>query len=182
MNNPNQLTNKILREVKIEALDLFDKNIVNKGFFGSPWQDAKMNNHRGSLMQRTGKLRRSIRGDIKGTELIISSDMPYAEIQNDGGTITVTPKMKRFFWAKYYEIVGGDKSSLKTRKRAKISPQRLRKAEPYKAMALMKVGSKITIPQRQFVGDHPKLQESIETIIQLSVEDFLRQTFKDRLV
>ena len=89
-----------------------------------------------------------------------TSSEPYTALHNEGGTITVTGKMKRFFWAKFKETgeVG------------------------WKYMALMKVGQVIKIPQRQFIGDGPETQKLIRDVIQsnldkfnLQLTEFLRQ-------
>jgi hypothetical protein len=80
-----------------------------------------------------------------------------------GGTITVTAKMKRFFWAKYYEASG----KVKLKKSGGITRASLRyneEAEFYKALALMKTGSKITIPQRQFIGHHPQVDVIVKQV------------------
>ncbi len=37
-------------------------------------------------------------------------------------------------------------------------------------MALMKVGSKITIPQRQFLGDHPVVRKRADAVIQRNLQ------------
>ena len=37
-------------------------------------------------------------------------------------------------------------------------------AEFYKAMALKPIGSKIVIPKRQFIGNHPELEAAIQEI------------------
>lgn len=55
--------------------------------------------------------------------------MPYAELHNNGGSFKVTAKMKKFFWAKYYETSG-----IKTKKTAKMSIE----AQQWKALALKK--------------------------------------------
>ena len=44
-------------------------------------------------------------------------------------------------------------------------------AEFYKNLALMKVGDKIVMPQRQFIGDAPEVQQAIKTIIDDNLKD-----------
>ena len=43
---------------------------------------------------------------ISGNSITFSSDLPYAALHNEGGDIRVTPRMRRFFWAKYYAARG----------------------------------------------------------------------------
>lgn len=105
-----------------------------------------------------------------------SSDLPYAAIHNDGGQITVTAKMKSYFWARYYEATGkvsrttiGEKR--KTKKNIILSSE----ADFYKAMALKKIGSKINIPQRQFIGDDPEVLKIINRIVNENIKQYFKQ-------
>lgn len=91
------------------------------------------------------------------------TDVPYSGIHNDGGVITVTRKMKKFWWAKYYEFAGmttktkGGKVSNSARNRAINA-----KAEFCRNMALMRIGAKITIPKRQYLGESKTLFRQFE--------------------
>ena len=95
----------ILTDVKVELSAEFDQNFTRKAFFDKKWKDRKRQG-KGTLLVATGKLRRSIRAKTTNTAVVFSSSLPYAAIHNEGGEITVTNKMKRFFWAKYYELGG----------------------------------------------------------------------------
>jgi len=140
------LLNDILSDIRVELGDEFDSNFSRGGFFGSAWK--KTLDNRKSHLQQTGKLRRSIRGRVSGQSVVFSSSEPYAAIHNEGGEITVTRKMQRFFWAQYYK---------EGRKGAR--------ADMYKKLAIKRVGTKLQIPQRQFIGDHKKIRESIKEIV-----------------
>ncbi|MFV0505599.1 MAG: hypothetical protein ACK5L5_02645 [Bacteroidales bacterium] len=52
---------KLLTDIKIDLHDEFDRNFTRKAFFGKKWRETKNPNHRGSLMNRTGKLRRGLK-------------------------------------------------------------------------------------------------------------------------
>ena len=95
-----------------------------------------------------GRLRRSITARIAGHSVIFTSSEPYAAIHNYGGTITVTEKMKKFFWAKYKQT----------------------KQERYKHLALMKTGTKIKMPQRQFIGNSPEVTKAVEDIVRSAMD------------
>lgn len=99
----NQFYKNILQDVAADLTDAFDANFEKKGFFTKKWKAARINRI-GSLMIRTGTLRRSIRKSLGTDSIRWSSSEPYASIHNNGGTITVTHKMKKFFWAKYKEL------------------------------------------------------------------------------
>ena len=146
MSTPPNFYKQILQDVAVELTDEFDRNFDRKGFFDKKWLKAKLYNRRGSLMLRTGRLRRSIQNRILQNGVTWTSSQPDASIHNEGGEITVTRQMQKFFWAKYMELKARDGIE----------------AEQYKGMALKKVGSKITIPERRYIGDHPEVRKSIE--------------------
>lgn len=141
---------QILKDLKVELTEKFDRNFSRGGFFGKKWQcrgDGKVTH-----LNNTGTLRRSIKSTINGTTLTFTSSTPYSAIHNEGGDIVITKKMKGYFWGKYKET-GQDK---------------------YKAMALMKVGTKIKIPQRQFIGDYPGMEKTIERAAKRAIDKELQ--------
>lgn len=95
-----------IKDVKTDLMDEFDRNFERKAFFDQNWPREKYPNHTGSLLMRTGGLRRSIKAEIQGNTIRFSSSLPYAGIHNNGGTIVVTEKMKRYFWAMYLKASG----------------------------------------------------------------------------
>lgn len=171
MSKENDILYKILNDLRVELADEFDKNFERKAFFNEQWEDRK-HDSKGSLMLVTGKLRRSIKSEIEGSSIVFSSSEPYAVIHNEGGEITVTEKMKSYFWAKYYEVVG---KITHTKKGTFIRSQRNMElselAQWYKNMALMKVGSKIRIPKRQFIGHHSEVDRCVKQVIDDNMKD-----------
>lgn len=160
MLDANKLKADILEDMRVELSDEFDRNFERKGFFSDKWKPRAHEYRRGSLLMVSGAMRRSTQGEVSGNGVRFTSAEPYTSIHNEGGQITVTAKMKRFFWAKYKET--GDES--------------------WKFMALMKVGKVLTIPQRQFIGDGPGTQRIIRDVIDdnlkkfnLSLTEFLRK-------
>lgn len=153
---------KILTGLKVELSDEFDRNFERKAFFSKKWK-ARRHAGNGSLLVETGKLRRSIRARVSNKSVVFTTSETYAAIHNDGGTITVTAKMHRFFWAQYYKAAGKIRHSKTGASRGAL---RLSKeAEMWRNMALMKIGSKIVIPQRQFLGDSPEVHKAVEDVI-----------------
>lgn len=130
---------KMMKAIAIDLGDEFDKNFERKAFFDRRWK-ARLLNTRGSLLLSTGRLRRSIGKRVAGDSIIFTSDAPYARIHNEGGEIAVTKKMKGWFWYMYSKT----------------------KLPLYKHLACMKVGSKIVIPQRQFIGYHREVDKIVE--------------------
>lgn len=161
MLDANKLKADILEDMRVDLSDEFDRNFERKGFFSDKWKSRAYDTPRGSLLMVTGAMRRSTRGEVSGGSGVrFSSALPYTTFHNEGGKITVTDKMKRFFWYKYKQT----------------------KDEAWKRMALMKTGKVITIPQRQFIGDGPDtrriIREAIDRNLQkfnLNISDYLKQ-------
>lgn len=157
-----QLFNQLLKDIKIELDDEFDRNFERKAFFNIAWKTAKHNTI-GSLLVRTGALRKSMfPSQLNGNTITWISSLPYADMQNSGGKITVTQKMKNFFWYKFKVATGGENKNLNA------------EALFWKAMALKKVGSVIVIEKRQFIGDHPQ----VHTAIKNTADDWLANDLK----
>lgn len=140
-----------------DLLEAFDLNFQNKNFFDKKWPSSR-NPKRGGLQQR-GTLRGGLKARASEMSIFFENAVPYAKIHNEGGKIAVTAKMKKYFWAMYLKAAkaaGGTPARKKT-----ISAE----AEMWKAMALMKVGSFIEIPQRRFLGDHPEVARVIQKVV-----------------
>jgi phage gpG-like protein len=102
--------------------------------------------------------------------------LPYAVIHNEGGLLTVTDKMKSFFWAMYYKSSGAAKGQKNSRGKA-LSLE----AGLWKAMALKKVGSRIKIDARPFIGPHPQVDNAVERVFDDTMkefEQFIHQTLE----
>ena len=163
----------ILSDVRVELTDEFDKNFERKAFFDKAWETSKIPNHKGSLMMRTGKLRRSIRSKQTNNEITWSSSLPYASLQNEGGEIIVTERMKRFFWAMFYKANGAVTPSGKGERNKRLSEE----SKVWKALALQKVGAKMKVKQRQFIGDHPQLRQNIERVVDRNMKELEKEIF-----
>ena len=146
----------ILSDIRVEIADEFDRNFSRGAFFGKKWQNRRDGTP--SHLITTGKLRRSIRADTQGNGITFTSSEPYAAIHNEGGRITVTAKMKKYFWAKYAQ-----------------NKHNTGLAETYKRLALMRVGSQITIPRRQYIGDAPEVRKAVDDIVRRNFDEYARQ-------
>ena len=166
-----ELLIRILTDLKVELADEFDKNFERKAFFGSSWT-GRRSGRRGSLMMVTGRLRRSLRARVQQGAVVFTSDAPYASIHNEGGRIKVTAKMKRYFWAKYYELSGKVKVNVRSRTISKGTQKYSIEAEYYKSLALMRVGSMIKIPERRFTGNAPEVKAAVKRVTDKGFKDF----------
>ncbi|MBS1746498.1 MAG: hypothetical protein JST21_10055, partial [Bacteroidetes bacterium] len=121
---------------------------------------TKWPNNKGSLMMRTGAGRRSIFSKIEGDGIVWRSNLPYMSIQNEGGEIAVTAQMKKFFWAMYYKANGAKTKGTKERQQRMTN-----EAAIWKSLALMRIGEKMKIPERRFIGDHPQVDASVARVV-----------------
>lgn len=183
-----RLMRDTLKDIKVELDDEFQQNFRREAFFSDKWQRRKYDDGSNrKVLQGEGKSgvhlsQIASSGRIDGSKVVYSSTLPYAAIHNEGGTITVTAKMKRYFWAKYIEAKGAfsyrkDGQQRNTQRQRKLSAD----SEFYKAMALKKAGDKIKIPKRQFIGMHPSLNAAITEIIEKNLDEFFRNEFPNLL-
>lgn len=164
--NSKDFIQNIISDIRVDLTEEFDRNFERKAFFTNKWPGNKLPNQRGSLLMRSGKLRRSIKPTERGNSVSWSSSLPYASINNEGGEIEVTAKMKSFFWAMYYKASGAAGKG-KGERNIRLSAE----AKQWKALALQKVGAKMKIEQRQFIGDHPIVRQRIEDIIGINFKE-----------
>lgn len=82
--------------------------------------------------------------------------------------------MKRFFWYKYYSATGSfGRKKDGSRRNDKRTLQLSDEADFWKAMALMRVGNKIRIPQRKFLGTSPEVEAAVRQIIEENLNEYV---------
>ncbi|GAB1403062.1 hypothetical protein MASR1M74_02400 [Lentimicrobium sp.] len=180
----NRFTKKLLTDLRVELMDEFDRNFERKAFFTTkPWP-GRRHGRKGTLLnvRGGGGLRGSLKAAVGDFSVTFTSGLPYASIHNEGGKITVTAKMKRFFWAKYYEAQGGITFNIKKREVANTRKNKAltEDAEFYKSLALMKIGSVITMPERRFIGHAPEVDQAVKRVIDANFNE-IETMLKDRL-
>lgn len=151
MITPEQFKKNILKDLRVELSDEFDKNFTRKAFFSEKWKRRANPNAKGSLLIVTGTLRRSVRAEVKGNGVRFTSAVPYAALHNEGGTGT---------------------------KPVRQHTRESRKGKQYTVRAHTR---RFTMPRRQFVGDSPATREIIKTVIDGNVtklNDELSKTLK----
>jgi phage gpG-like protein len=159
----------------------FKESFVKGGFTDSSfqkWSQANTPMAGKKTMYSSGNLMRSIK-KLSATldKVVVIADSPYAAIHNEGGYIVVTARMKKYFWAKFYEFEGGKSYLVKSQKQSNNKANRSlnSKAEFCKAMALKPVGEKIKIPKHQFMGNSKALMGNFDKwfgkVIKNQVED-----------
>lgn len=169
-----RLTNRVL-PVKVgrAVRDSVRENFRKGGFYGTPWQ-APLRTQLGiggpgygPLLSGTNHLMMSTDYIPGEGRVIIQNTLVYAPIHNDGGSITVTAKMKGFFWAQHYKARGDAKE---------LSAE----AQFWRNMALKKVGSQIKIVQRQFLGEHPEVNRIVSEIVNKELTNFINNGMSTR--
>lgn len=145
----------ILSDVRVKLTDMFDRNFSEQGFFGKKWIPTKASKtnsagQQGSILIVTGAMRRSIRSIVKGEAVVFTSDKPYTALHNEGGNFTAN-----------------------VRQHTRTS----KKGNPYTVRAHTRTG---TMPQRQFIGDHERVQQAIGETVYKNVAMFSKE-LADRL-
>ena len=162
----------IIQDIEVDLTQEFDKNFERKAFFNKKWPQTKHTYSRGSLLLRSGRLRRSVRSRNTTGQISWSSNLPYASLHNEGGEIIVNQKMKRFFWAMFYK--SNNAIVYNVRKKAAANTKRNRslstEANKWKALALLKIGTKLTIDQRQYIGWHPEVDRRIKRVVDYHIQ------------
>lgn len=155
------------RKISHLAGDEFRNNILRRSGFESlegvvtKWPGRKAPGVGGDrrLLIKTSRLLRSIqeRPGIHVARVVASA--PYARLMHQGGSIAITPKMRKFFWAMYYKHGGGRGRGNQT-------------ADFYKALALKK--GKITIPARPYMVTSASLVRNLEMMVGNDLKHMIR--------
>lgn len=179
-----KIIRRILKDIRVEMGDEFDRNFERQAFFSEAWQRRKSPTRPGgSILIDSGNLRRSIRSRTTEDSITFYTDLPYAAIHNDGGEIVVTKRMKGYFWHKYMTLAGVLQWARRkdgTMRRDKQTRQQSTEAEFWKFMALKKEGSTIKIPRRQFLGTSPEVEQAVREIIEENITEYFNVEFEIR--
>lgn len=162
----------ILRDIQVELKDEFDQNFEREAFFSQAWARRRSPFKKGEHLLE--KIRSKVYSYIAENSIVFRVNHPFASIHNEGCEITVTEKMKHFFWRKYYLATGSfgrkkDGSRRNDQRTLQLSDE----ADFWKAMALMRVGSKIRIPQRKFIGISPEVEAIVREIIEKNLTEYI---------
>ena len=95
-------------------------------------------------------------------KVLIRNLVNYASVHNDGDEISVTQRMRKFFWAKHYEA---------QEVRGKGSVE----ADFWRNMALKKPGGRIKIPRRHFLGPDKSVDKIVKDVVDTELRNFVKQ-------
>lgn len=161
--------------------DEFDQNFEREAFFSEAWERRKgpINSDYKLLAGKNERLRKSIMSRTTENSITFYTTEPDARYHNEGCEIVVTKKMKRFFWAKYYEATGSfGRKKDGSRRNDKRTVQLSEEAEFWKFMALKKAGTTIRIPRRRFLGTSPEVESMVRKIIEDNLEEYIKIEFE----
>ena len=150
------------REIGAIAVKHFKGNFRRQGFDGTKWAARKKEARKSSgraILIRSARLRNSIRvvrADLRG--IVIGTDVPYARIHNEGGTINQPSRSEIFKRNRY---VKGRKKGMFARG---VSAGR---GFTYKQRV-------IRIPKRQFIGESKELTTLVDTWYKKNVGQALK--------
>jgi phage gpG-like protein len=144
---------RIPRDIGNIAADEFDQNFERQAFFNDPWKPSKREDEGGgSTLQLTGDLRKSVDHEVNGQQIKFTSDRVDAQAHNEGAkTKAHVIRAKRGRALKFPGSGGGDVY------RRKVNHP----------------GS--DIPQRQFIGEHPMLDDEIEKYLNKKMDKLFDQ-------
>lgn len=162
LNRLSKLYRKFPELAAIEAVNFSKERFVRKNWVDktvSAWPARKPSPEwhseaqkkaaaKGSLMVKSGRLKRSIRKiNVTRNSVTIGTDVPYAEAHNEGETINQTINVK--------------------------SHSRKRKGREYKVKAHRR-SRKIKLPERRFIGESAVLLRRIERLVQREINEILK--------
>lgn len=161
------------------AKDHFQDNFRRGGFVNGglhPWKPAKRLSsgdpgaaaNYGTLLSGRNHLFSSINYYPTDYRVRVANNVSYAPLHNWGGIAnpTVTDRMRRFAWRKFFEAAGRGKKTAPARKKRQkgVSPSLPEnpRALFWKRLALTKKSKlSVRIPQRQFLGESVELSDNI---------------------
>lgn len=137
-----------IRYASIKGVNFIQENFQKQGFTNTafePWQKRAGDIDPGrKLLVKSSYLLNSIEVmEANDKRIVFGSDAPYADIHNEGGTITVrvTAKARRYFWFMFKKTGNS----------------------MWKAMALSRKQTRtIKIPKRQFMGHSETLMSELD--------------------
>ncbi|AQY22988.1 phage virion morphogenesis protein [Riemerella anatipestifer] len=156
---------KMTSEFGAVAVNFSKERFVKKNWKNQvlePWKPRKRPD-RGSLMVRTGRLKRSVRKMGSGVDyVIIGSDVPYARVHNEGGKSNKSVYVRAHTRKKTVPKSVNLRTRKPSRKRVDIG-QNIKVKSHTRKMNL-------NLPRRQFLGPSRALEIRLQRHLKLTIE------------
>ena len=145
-----KVRHRLPQRAAVVAVNFSKERFVRKNWVDtSPqaWPKRKRKD-RGSLMIRTGRLKRSIRKLMVTKDyILIGTDVPYAQVHNEGGSIKKNVPVRRH-----------ERKTSRGRAKVKAHSRNVN----------------LKMPQRQFIGNSAILRRRIERLIERDIKRVLK--------
>ncbi len=141
----------ILLQVESVGLRFVDDNFRNQSYEGDSWKESD-----GTILVKSGALRRGFESDARNGEVKFTNDVKYAAIHNEGfeGEITVPAHTRSTF----------KKSGAKKKKMGKVAVRSFKR--------------KMNLPKRQFAptasNPSPTLNKNVQQVISTAINNILK--------
>lgn len=137
-----------------EVINSAADNFREEAYFGEKWKPRKDKRNKRKLLVKSGILHRSPRVVRSQPGLVIvGSDVPYAAIHNDGGSINRAARSETFVRNRVKR--GARKGSFRRGTTAG-------RGQTYRSYT-------INMPRRRFLGAHPVLKKKLEGVIKQEI-------------
>lgn len=160
-NNIERAISIIPQKAAVIAVNFSKERFIKKNWVDTtetPWKKTKK--LKGSTLIKSGRLKRSIRKVHVGADyVIIGTDVPYARIHNDGGTIEGTEQVKS-----YQRRSHKRKAYTRAGKRIKAGIVRAHIVKSHHRKF------KRTFIQRKFIGQSQHLTNQLTNMIQTEIQ------------
>lgn len=176
LNQVNKATflNRAMSKVAILAVNFSKERFVQKNWLSNrrePWQ-ARKRPARGSILVKSGRLKRSIRKLAQGNYYVyIGTDVPYAPVHNDGGNINKTVTVRAHTRKKEARRTRNPQGRYERRGAAtnhQVKSHRRR--------------MNVTMPKRQFLGDSAILNRRIERFLSAELNTEINRPQNERIL
>jgi phage gpG-like protein len=167
---------KLMQAAAVEVQSFVRDNFRSESFGGQKWKRRKSRDRsdrnnpgaRRRLLTKTRRMERGLRAVASGTKIVLLTDVEYAKIHNEGGTIAHpggTP---------YISVgnAGGRRTRIESMGEAQVTF--LKKDGNYPEGTKFTEPHDIPIPQRQFFGDSPELRKRLEKALIASMKRQLK--------
>ncbi len=158
---------RLVNRAGVVAVNFSKERFVRKDWLDGNSREvwkARNKKDKGSLMVRSGRLKRSIRKLSEGDYFVyVGTDVPYAKVHNEGGTIDKVTNVRSHTRKQTIHASQNLRTRKKSRKRVQTGTIIKVKAHRRKM--------NLTLKERQFLGDSNALAKRIERFASKDIDN-----------